>query len=285
MDNRITSKFLYSRSTDFPKQRRVSTSPYYPSSWNNSYRSFSRSKSRNRGCFTNYNSSHQHPSRPRSRFVSAFRRFVSAWHSNSSENPNHRPVNFPDPTDNVEIKMETTEMTNSIIRTSSFFNLYIRSEIETYSNLFSKTWIFFYWVVVYISVLIIPNFFDDYSNVQCFLQNQHDTAKTETIANRSQVLVKKYLSVIWFQSNETLPRSLINLFVVADIKWIFLGVTVFEKILHKFNIQDFTMCFKPSWKDQRAIASFTKLIEKIFPFFSLIYQISSQNQQILKPII
>ena len=63
-------------------------------------------------------------------------------------------------------------------------------------------------------------------------------------------------------------------FAVADKKYIILGTQFFGKNLQNSNIQDFTMNFKHFSNFQPTIACFTTLIEKIFPFFSFIYQIN-----------
>ena len=53
---------------------------------------------------------------------------------------------------------------------------------------------------------------------------------------------------------------------VTDINYIILGTPFFEKYIQNNIIQDFTMNFKHSVKDQPIIASFTTLFEKEFPF-------------------
>ena len=56
-------------------------------------------------------------------------------------------------------------------------------------------------------------------------------------------------------------------FAVSDIKYKILGTPFFGKSIQKKH-QDFTMNFNHSFNDQRAFDSCSKLIEKIFLFFS-----------------
>ena len=72
-------------------------------------------------------------------------------------------------------------------------------------------------------------------------------------------------------------------FAAVDTKYIILGTGVFEKHIQNSIIQDFTMNFKHPFNDQLTIASFTKLTEKNFPFFSAIYQINSKKSIYIKP--
>ena len=60
-------------------------------------------------------------------------------------------------------------------------------------------------------------------------------------------------------------------FALADIKFIIRGTLFFEDYNQIDNIQDSTMNFKQSPKDQPTKVSFTTLIQMEFPFFPFIY--------------
>ena len=98
--------------------------------------------------------------------------------------------------------------------------------------------------------------------------DQHDTSKTLTIGNQSEVSIKQYNTVTCFSSIETISKVFMIPFAVPDIKHIVLGTPFFEKSIQINNKEDLTMNFKHSFNDQHTIASITTLIEKNLPFFS-----------------
>ena len=98
---------------------------------------------------------------------------------------------------------------------------------------------------------------------------KNDTSKTLTIVNQPDFPIKQHFSVTCFSSPETKSRFFTIPFAVADIIYDFLEILFFEKFSQKINIQDFTVIFNYFSKDQPAIASFTTLIEKNFPSFSI----------------
>ena len=91
-----------SKYIEFYDQRRNSRSLYYFSRRNSRYRSFSRYNSGILYDFRNYNSSYRPPSAPRSRSVSASRRFVNNTQPNSSENHDLLLKTFQSQKENLE---------------------------------------------------------------------------------------------------------------------------------------------------------------------------------------
>ena len=61
---------------------------------------------------------------------------------------------------------------------------------------------------------------------------------------------------------------------VTGIKHKLLRTMILEEYFQIFNIQEYTLNFKHSFSDQPTVASFTRLIEKNFPFFHVFYGIS-----------
>ena len=112
--------------------------------------------------------------------------------------------------------------------------------------------------------------------------DHYDTSQSLTIANETEVSITQYI-LTCFSSIETKWRHLMIPFAVADIKYNILGTPFFEKYVQKINNQDFTMNFKHSSIDQPANASFTTLVEKIFPFFSFNYQTKTKEAIYIKP--
>ena len=96
----------------------------------------------------------------------------------------------------IEVKMYTAKITNTLTPTNWLYNLYVHSHIETASNLLSRSEI----ISVLdggalILVLNLPNFL---MITQIFIvcnHDQHDTSKTLTNANQSEVPIKKYVSL------------------------------------------------------------------------------------------
>ena len=59
--------------------------------------------------------------------------------------------------------------------------------------------------------------------------DKHDTSKTLTIANQSEIAVEQYISLVCFSIIETQSRYFMMLFAKVDIKYTFLGTPLFEK--------------------------------------------------------
>ena len=115
--------------------------------------------------------------------------------------------------------------------------------------------------------------------------NKNDTSKTLTIVNQPDFPIKQHFSVTCFSSPETKSRFFTIPFAVADIIYDFLEILFFEKFSQKINIQDFTVIFNYFSKDQPAIASFTTLIEKDFPSFSIFSQIYVRKPNFVQTVI
>ena len=60
-------------------------------------------------------------------------------------------------------------------------------------------------------------------------------------------------------------------FALADAKNNILDLPFFDKNIQTSNFQNFTMNFKHTSNDQPSNASFTTLIEKMLPLFSIFY--------------
>ena len=88
--------------------------------------------------------------------------------------------------------MYTTELTNAITPPSWFYNLYIHTQNETDSNLPSRLEIAFLLDSgALILVLNVPNYMMITRMFNDCNQKQHDTSKTLTIANQSEVSIKQ----------------------------------------------------------------------------------------------
>ena len=133
--NRTPSR---SRFTDFHKQRRTSRSRYYSASRKNRYRSFSRSSSKNRQFFRNFNSLNRLASKPSSRSASAFKRFVIEIQLNSSEDHDHYTVTLQKSKEKFEVNLYTTQMMIGITSTGWFYELFFHFQNEIVSNLYSR---------------------------------------------------------------------------------------------------------------------------------------------------
>ena len=70
--------------------------------------------------------------------------------------------------------------------------------------------------------------------------DQHDTSKTMTIANQSEVPPNLSISVTCFSSIETKSRHFMIRFAATDVEYIIIGAPFVEKFVQKINIQDFT---------------------------------------------
>ena len=111
----------------------------------------------------------------------------------------------------------------------------------------------------------------------------HNTSKTITVANQTEVPILHYANVILNSTIDDNSCYFSVLFAVADIKYNILGTLFFEDNIQNINIQDFTLEFKYQSKTHPNYAKFTILLSKDYPYFSYIYRINSKTQMRLKP--
>ena len=111
----------------------------------------------------------------------------------------------------------------------------------------------------------------------------HNTSKTLTVANQTEVPKLHYANIILNTTIDDNSRYFSIPFAVADIKYNILGTPFIEDIIQNINIQDFTLEFKYQSKTDPNYAKFTTLLSKDYPYFSYIYRINSKTQIHLKP--
>ena len=111
----------------------------------------------------------------------------------------------------------------------------------------------------------------------------HNTSKTLTVANQTEVPVLHYANIILNTTNDDNSCYFSVPFAIADIKYNILGTPFFEDIIQNIKIQEFTLEFKYQSKKHPNYAKFTTLLSKDYPLFSYIYRINSKSQIRLKP--
>ena len=112
--------------------------------------------------------------------------------------------------------------------------------------------------------------------------DQRDASEMLTVANQHEIRTKECISVFCFSSIETKSKYFTIFFAEADFVSKIHRTPFSERHMQNFNIQDSTMNFKHSFKDQPKTVSFTTLIEKIFIFFSFIYHTISERRTCIK---
>ena len=138
--------------------------------------------------------------------------------------------------------MFTTEEKSAITPLCWFYILYIRFQNETNWNLPSRVEIVFLLdsgeIILVLNIppcMMITQMFNVWSH------DQHDTSKTMTIANQSEVSFKLSISATCFSSIETKWRYFMIPFAATDVKYFILGAPFVEKFVQNIKIQDFTM--------------------------------------------
>ena len=111
----------------------------------------------------------------------------------------------------------------------------------------------------------------------------HNTSKTLTVANQTEVPLLHYANIILNTTIDDNSRYFSVPFAVADIKYNILGKPFFGDGIKNINIQDFTLEFKYQSKTHPNYAKFTTLLSKDYPYFSYIYRIHSKTQVRPKP--
>ena len=174
-------------------------------------------------------------------------------------------------------------MTKAITPTSWYYNLYIHSHNETDSSSISRLEIASLLdSVASILVLNLPISMLMTEMFQC-LWSQSTWYMQNVDSNQSEIPFKQNISVTCFSSIETKSRYFMIFFTVADLKYKIIGTPSVEKYIQNIKFHGLTMNFNHSLNDQATIVSFTTLIEKVFPSFSLIYQINSKKPLYIKP--
>ena len=111
----------------------------------------------------------------------------------------------------------------------------------------------------------------------------HNTSKTLTVANQTEVPLLHYANIILNTTIDDNFRYFSVPFAVADIKYSILGTPFFEDNIQNKNIRDFTLEFKYRSKTLPNYAKFTTLLSEDYPYFSYIYRNNSKTQIRLKP--
>ena len=100
----------------------------------------------------------------------------------------------------------------------------------------------------------------------------HNTSKTLTVANQTEVPILHYASIILNTTIDDNSRYFSIPFAVADIKYNILGTPFFEDNIQNVNIQDCTLEFKYQSKTHPNSTKFTTLLSKDYPFFFIYLQ-------------
>ena len=111
----------------------------------------------------------------------------------------------------------------------------------------------------------------------------HNTSKTLTVANQTEVPILHYANIILNTTIDENSRYFSVPFAVADIKYNILGTPFLEDNIHNINIQDFTLEFKYQSKIHPNYTKFTKLLSEDYPYFSYIYRINSKPKYVSNP--
>ena len=233
-----------------------------------------------------YTNSYRPPSRPRD---SRFSR------SRSHSNPRNK-INMIQPQDQSDlIKFEVhmyhpTEMANAVTPTSWFYTLYVHTpSSKTQRDNPSRLEIAFlldsgasFSVLKYPLYITVTKLLDIRPKHTSDI-GPHNTSKTLTVANQTEVPILHYANIILNTTIDDNSRYFSVPFAVADIKYNILGTPFFEDNKQNINIQDFTLEFKYQSKTHPNSAKFTTLLPKDYPYFSYIYRMNSKTQRRLKP--
>ena len=196
---------------------------------------------------TKYTNSYRPLSRPRE---SRFSR--SRSHSNSrNENNMIQPQDQSDPI-KLEVQMNhSTAMANAVTPTSWFYTLYVHtpSSITQRDNPSRLETAFLLDSGASFSVSNYPTYITLTKLLDIRLNNTsdtglHNTSKTLTVANQTEVPILHYANIILNTTIDDNSRYFSVPFAEADIKYNILGTRFFEDSIQNINIQDFTLEFK-----------------------------------------
>ena len=181
-------------------------------------------------------------------------------------------------------------MANAVTTTSWFYTLYVHtpSSITQRDNPSRLEISFLLDSGASISVLKYPTYITltkllDIRPTHTSDIGPHNTSKTLTVANQTEVPILHYANIILNTTIDENSRYFSVPFAVADIKYNILGTPFFEENIQNINIQDFTLEFKYQSKTHPNYTKFTTLLSKDYPYFSYIYRINSKTQIRLKP--
>ena len=134
-------------------------------------------------------------------------------------------------------------------------------------------------VLNYPTYITLTKLFDIRPNLTSDI-GPHNTSKTLTVANQTEVPILHYANIILNTTIDDNSRYFSVPFAVADIKYNILGTPFFEDNIQNINIQDFTLEFKYQSKTHQNYAKFTTLLSKDYPYFSYIYGINSKLKNV-----
>ena len=160
-------------------------------------------------------------------------------------------------------------MANPLTPTSSFYSLYTHvSPNQNQRDYPSRLEISFLLDSgASISLLNYPTYVTIAKLVNLKQNNPHNSSKTLTVANQTEVPILHYVTFTINTTIENYSRHFTIPFAVADIKYNILGTPFFEENVQNINIQDFTLQFKHHPRVYPNYTKFTSLLSKDYPYF------------------
>ena len=159
-----------------------------------------------------------------------------------------------------------TARANAVTPTSWFYTLYVHtpSSITQRDNPSSLDIAFLLDSGASISVLNYPTYITltkllDIRPNHTSDIGPHNTSKTLTVANQTEVPILHYANIILNTTIDDNSRYFSKPFAVADIKYKILGTPFFEDNIQNINIQDFTLEFKYQSKTHPNYAKITPI--------------------------
>ena len=159
-----------------------------------------------------------------------------------------------------------TTMANAVTPTSWFYTLYVYtpSSITQRDNPSRLEIAFLLDSGASISVLNYPTYITltkllDIRPNHTSDTGLHNTSKTLTVANQTEVPILHYANIILNTTIDDNSRYFSVPFAVADIKYNILGSPFFEDNIQNINIQYFTLEFKDQSKTHPNYAKFTSI--------------------------
>ena len=187
---------------------------------------------------------------------------------------------------NFEIHMyHPTEMANALTPTSWFYSLYTHvSPNQNQRDYPSRLEISFLLDSgASISVLNYPTYVIIAKFLNINLNNLHNSSKTLTIANQTEVPILHFVTLTVNTTIEDDSGQFTIAFAVADIKYNILGTPSVDENIQNINVQDFTLQFKHHSRVYPNYAKFTSLLSKDYPYSSYFYRINSKTHIRPKP--
>ena len=289
-DNRSRSPYR-SRYDNYYKRRTPSRSPYrslYRNNSNYRYNSGSRyrSRSQSRGnSFKRYNYPYRSPSRPRD-FRSRSRTSSQNRQQNRINQVDVKSTNDKDST-NFEIHTcQVTEIANTVTPYSWFYPLYVHTS-ETKDNLLPSKLetLFLLDTGVSISVLNLPTIhvISKQLNLNVPKNIENKSAKTLTVANKTEVPIIHHISMTCFTEVNHQTRLFNIDFAVANIKYNLLGTPFFKKHVQNIDFQQTIMTYKDQHPKLPTKTNFSTFTEKDHSYISYNYTIKCKEPLHFKP--